>query len=458
MKKILARISVLGILAVVMIGAVGLFGTFGVSDFISHLSSNPDGIVFAAAGAAVVTEGAPSTTDTEAAASPELLDESISKVITRISPSATPLDTILRSVGRDVDIKTWKTKYYAVDLRGINDALGAAFVADDAAYSTITIGNGHIWSVDDTALVHGIAGADGNDLVLHIVDKPSATTLDVIALNGYETGSTTTGTGLQVPNIADATLITRLGNAKSELDVTTSPYSIYPQPVVNYCQIHMAQVEESLYAKMHAQEVKWDINDFYTQAIFDLRRQMELTSLFGYAPAAQPVYDPKGLENKYFSGGITRFITKGSDYTAGSLAQDDMVKWAKTAFTGNSGADERVMFVGKDLMEEISNISITKNIDAKNTEVKWGIRFNTIETNFGRFLLKHHRLFDDVGWSKKALVLDMNNIERHVFKKFEDLELDLRTSGQKNVNANVISEAFCVAVRYPDTHMIITTA
>ena len=455
MKKVRFLKLLVAFVAVVL-GVLAVTNAYGVNEFLNGTEG-----IFAMAGAsaAVSIEGEPATTETADDKSSELLKETISQVITQVSPSATPLDTILRSVGRDIEIQSWESKYYAVELRGINSTVTAAYTGVDAATAELTVSNVHIWSVDDTGLVLDTDGVDGGDLVIHVVAKNTSTNkITCIALNGYADGSSPVAAGTQLPDVAQNAEIVRMGNAKSELDIQTDPYAIYPQPTKNYCQIHMAQVEESIYSKMHQKEVKWDISDFYTQAIFDLRRQMELTSLFGYAPATQPVYDPVGNENKYFSNGIIRSITKSETYTAGSLAVSDMVGWAKKAFTDNSGADERILFVGKDLMEEMSNIELSKQISSKDTEVKWGIRFNVIETNFGRFLVKHHRLFDSAGWAKKGLVLDMNNIERHVFKKFEDLELDLRTSGQKNVNANVISEAYCVAVRYPDTHMIIEPA
>ena len=92
-----------------------------------------------------------------------------------------------------------------------------------------------------------------------------------------------------------------------------------------------------------------------------------------------------------------------------------------------------------------------KQIDAKSTFVKWGLTFKEIETNFGSLLIFHHKLLNQMGWSKRGIVLDINNVEKHVFKPMQANKLDLKGSGQSNVNATMIDEASCLVLRYPDT-------
>ena len=411
--------------------------------------------VLAFASAAGATTVETPTTGIAEAASPEILAMWISKKITEMKPAATPLDTILRNVGLVVPVKAWKTEWYSSDVRGIADSISTAFdtsasgtVDSTGAVNTITVHSIHIWNVDDVMMVQGINGGDGKELILHVVSKNNALhTLGVITVNGLGADEDL------VPDLPEDTVIVRIGNAKSELDAQTAPYTTFPQKSYNYCQTHMAQVEESLFLELHAKNVNWGMTDYRAQALYDLRRSFELTSLFG---ARGLKHDPEGQDDKYFSGGIYRYAGETIEYMNGSLAQGDFNTWAKTIFTGNAGSDQRILFAGKELMVQIANITtVQKQLEAKATEVMFGVTFNKITTNFGEILIKHHNLFNDVGWSYNGMVLDVNNIERHVFKPMAVNKILLKESGQKNANAFMIDETFCVATRYPATHFII---
>ena len=422
-------------------------------DFLSALMG-VGGIVMATAAAGAVSMETP-TTGVASAASTEILTTWISKKITEMKPAATPLDTILRNIGMNVSVNAWKTEWYSSDVRGISTTVATSFdtsasgtVDSSGAINTITVTDIHIFAVDDNVLVSGINGGDGKEIVLHIVAKnTSAKTISVIAVNGLGNDEDL------VPDIPSGTTIIRIGNAKSELDAQTTPYTTFPQKSYNYSQIHMAQVEQGTFLELHAKEVNWDVTDYRAQALYDLRRSFELTSLFG---ARGYKYDPEGEDYKYFSGGITRYANGSLSYTNGALTVANFENWAKEIFTGNAGSDRRILFAGKELMVQMASIDyVQKQLAARDTEIIYGVKFNMIETNFGTLAIKHHNLFNDVGWEYKGLVLDVNNIERHVFKPMSVDKIMLKESGQKNANAFKIDETFCLATRYPDTHFII---
>ena len=100
--------------------------------------------------------------------------------------------------------------------------------------------------------------------------------------------------------------------------------------------------------------------------------------------------------------------------------------------------------------------TINKQMTAENVKVKWGIQFMGITTDFGQILVKHHQGLSDLGYGSNGIVLDMHNIEKHSLKSLETRTIDLKGSGQKLADADNISEAFCLAVKNPDTHAIIT--
>ncbi len=430
----------------------GLFSFLGLSD----------GAIMAFAAVAGAPAGTIVTTDqedpdgtvttTEQMAKSELLENTVSQRITEMRPSSTPLDTIIRKNSIVVPIKSWETEYFAVDMRGIQDSVTEELdpIPEDDTATDIKVANVHIWTVDDVVKFNGLAGSDGYELVANVVDiDPGDKEIKVVFLNPKDHPDSGDD-----PKIEAGQRVTRIGNAKGEKDAQTDPYAILPQLTSNYCQIHMAQVEESVYAKLHKKKVKWDIEDYKLQALYDMRRNMELTSLFGFK---HKFYDVTGKKEKYLSGGITRYIDKVLDYPSnGEIDNDIFVDWTKAIFTGNSGSDRRFLFAGDNLMAALNKVdTYKKQMEAKSTELVHGITFSLIKTSFGELLVKHHPLLNFADWGDCGVVLDMNNIEKHVLKPMSSRTLDLIKSGQRNVNAYLVDEAFCLVLRYPETHALI---
>jgi hypothetical protein len=437
------------ILTVVAFVMAALVASVSYIDLMALIPGIGSGLSLATTGAILGTP----TTDKTAAASSELLTNTISKKITEMKPSLTPLDTIIRHMGIVVPVKSWRTDYYAVDIRGVLDKVAEDLTIDvdgDTGewepYAEVEVVNINIWNKDDNLVMPGINGGDNLPLAAHVYAiNRTLKLLSVIWLNPRPDGGQF--------QIDEDTEITRIGNSKAELDAQTDPYAVLPQKEFNYSQIHMAQVEQGVYDKLHEKEVNWDISDFQAQSLYDMRRSMEYTSIMGVRYIAQ---DPVDNDQKYFSGGLFRYITKALDYPSTGIGKDLFIDWSEKIFTGNSGADTRFCFGGGGFISDMSKVeTVQKQIEAKKTEVVYGITFQRIETNFGVLLVKHHPLMKDIGMNYGAMVLDMNHIEKHVFKPMDVRELNLDKTGQRRADAYVVDEAFCLALRYPDTHAII---
>jgi hypothetical protein len=394
-------------------------------------------------------------TSNAAEAAPDLLMSNISQKITEMKPARTPLDTIMRSAVTKKKIESWRTDFYAVDVRPFNDTVAVTYTKPSTGVelAEMEVTNIDIWSQDDTALCVGVTGSDSKDLVLFIADVDVANSkLKIMALNGTAEGGL-----IVVPTIPITTVLVRMGNAKSEKDAQTAPYAMIPEKDYNYCQIFMAQVEESTYMKMHKKEVQWSFSDYEALNIYDMKTTIELSSLFGYR---RMFVDKLGRDDKYTCGGITRSIPSTLTYGTGgsnrTVSNDTLVGWCKDTFTGNSGSDTRILFAGPALTQYISLIDFTKNLGGNMTEAKWGIEWKVISTNFGKLLWKMHPLFGEIGWDEKGIIIDVNNLEKHEFVPMSTREVDLKGSGQKNVTAKVIEETSCPVLRYPDTHRLIT--
>ena len=417
------------------------------------------GVTMALTGAVIT--GEPVSMEEVKAGSPDLDVNYISKKVTEMRPSATPLDTIMRQIGNQVSIKSFITDYYAVDSRSLYDTVHVAYATSGDGHTSfdLQVHNVGMWSADDTCLFPTITGAaDSKPLVCFIVSKNvSGGTIKIQPLNGPTGSGTTAGLIILPAAIAIDSRIVRLGPAKNELDAQTTPYAIVPVKAFNYMQIFMAQVEEGTFQRDQAKEVEWNFSDYEAQNIYDMRAVLEYSFLFGYR---YKFYDVTAAKERYTTGGITRYITKALEYGTGgadrTIDNATFVDWTKSVFTGNSGADTRIFFGGDGLTANLCKVdTVVKQLEAKSTEVKWGLTFNKIETNFGVLLYKHHPLFDLAGWGDNGLILDMNHIEKHTRKPMAITKLDLIGSGQRLADAVVISETTGVVTRYPDTHALI---
>lgn len=406
-----------------------------------------------AAPASTTVEG--TTPDSQSAKDAGITDNKIAENITRMRPSSNPLDTILRKTRKGITARSWEYEYYTSDIRGVNDSLSSAY--DPATDNTsnavnimhqLVVSNPHIWSISDTGRFKDVVGTNGRPIVFLVVKKDASTnSIYVVPANGVGTDEQ------ELPSITSGKELTRLGAAKDDMAAQTSPYATYPEKSSNFAQRFMAQVEQGILAELHKKEIQWGYNDYRLQALYDMRRQMEFSTLFG---EKGKLWDPEEEKWVYMTGGLTSFIDKSINYTTDSIANSDFAAWGKDVFQGNSGSDQRLLFAGDDLMVQLAKVStIEKQLEAGNTKVVYGIRFNRIETSFGEFMIYNHELLREVGWGAKGIVLDINNIDRHIYRGLKTKDLDLDKSGQKHAKAQTIEEIFGLSLRYPETHAII---
>jgi len=403
--------------------------------------------------------------------SSELLRPDIEKEILKIRPSLTPLDTIMREATAK-SINAFETQYYKVGIKPIQDtvktlrAKTADASAATACIDVIDVNNYKMWSKDDTITVMSVNGAatsDGGYLALQVVDivnnQPK-----VVALNGVTAGIGGNAGYTVIPALAVNDILIRGGKAQSEKDMQTAPFGLVPVKSKQYCQLFFAQVEESTYSALHNKEVEFDFSDLDEQNIYDMKMTMENSFLHGFKTK---IIDPIDSEEKYFTQGIIRDIAAANsyfyganrtDYTA-ALTKPLYVDMMKKLFTGNCGSEKRILFAGNNFLAKLSLIDegILKQLQAGATEVQFGITFKKIATNFGELLVLHHQLFNMWGtaWQNSALALDVNNLQKRVFKALGTQELDLKGSGQRNVKAQVITETSCMVAKYLETHMLI---
>lgn len=407
------------------------------------------GVMVGAAGGKHIA-GEPLTLELSREASPDLLLTEIDERIVKIRPMATPIDQISRHAGaRNSGAMT--VEYYSVDTKEVSTTL----ISDSSEISTwgkiggalLKTANDGIFEATETIMVPGVEATtiDGNTetLVLYVVAKDT-NGIQVIAVNNN------TSRGSSVPELKAGTTLVRMGRAAAELDVQTPQFEALPMKKSNNCQIFKAQVEQSTYHKIANKEVGWSFSDQEEAAISDMRRGMEKNFLFG---SCGKLTDPVKNTEIMLTGGIWHQAGKECQYEKGKLDMNRLIEISRAAFTGNGGSSKKLLIGGTMLIEELNKLEHVKIIGATETTTHWGLDFTEIVTKFGRLYVMASEIFDQCGHSHDGMIIDPEYLTKYCHVPFRTERLDLRTSGQRNTEAIVITEASCLVLRYPQAHM-----
>ena len=388
------------------------------------------------------------TLTTEDIITSDLSLDDLNKIVVKVRPSDTPLDTLTREIGNLSQAKNRETGGFEVGTRDVEDAVTLAF-AGGADVANLRVGKKSMWQVSDTVLCPDVTGGDGKPLMLYVCAKDNAaSTVQVIAANPVEGN---------IPVIDNATKLIRLSKAMGETDAQTDPFTTLPTDRKNYTQIHMTQVEVSVLSELHNKKVALDFTTHKEVSIWDWKRAMELTNLFG---KKGKFTDPVANKIIYTSDGLWNQIPGFSDYDPSTTPTNALfVEMCKEIFDGNNGSDRRILLAGSELLVWLSRVDqYIKQFEAKNTEFVHGVKFNRIETTFGELLIKPMSSLFVGDMAKCGMVLDMSYIRKDVQEALNVVELDLDKTGQRRVKAVRMIENYCLfAENLPVHRKIIPT-
>ena len=385
-------------------------------------------------GTTVVSAEAPETTVNE----PSYKEEDLDKQIVKIRPQDTPIDTFTRSIANNQPCKSWEAGGWEIGTRETRDTVKADV---SASATSIKVDNPDMWRPGDTFLVHGHSGAndsgpklDGSGLPVQCLIKSiSDDTLTI-----QRAGATLSAA---VPAIAEDDILVRLSPAVSELEASVEGFAIQPSTRKYFNQTHMTQVEESVIHALMKKKVAMDFGVYKEQTLWDFKRGMELSNLFGPGGLAK---NAKG-ELVHLATGLWWQMTQQSsvDYSD-AMSDQDWNALGRALFEGNNGADRRLLFAGNGLLEQIANVkSYQKQLEAKNTEMVLGLRVFRIETPFGELLVKPMGSLFEGYYAKCGMVIDPNFVKKYVMEPLQTTQLDLNKTGQRRVdNAIRIHETY----------------
>jgi len=395
-------------------------------------------------------DGEPLTVAVAEKTSPGLLHNEIDRRIVKIRPMSTPLDQISRYGGAR-QCGSMKVEYYSVDTRPATARLSKAVAASDGrvqgyVQTSIETDNNSIFQPTTTLMVPGVKASEGGALVLYVISNDgTASGLKVIAVNNLS------GQAHVLPALPEGTEIVRMGRAATELDVMTPQFESLPVKDENLCQIFKAQVEQSTFMKIANKEVGWTFSDQEEAAIIDMRMGMEKNFLFGHKTRFN---DPVKNEEVLLTGGVwTQTDNEFAYDPTAAIDQEWMIRLCRQAFSHNAGSSKKVLLAGSELIEKLHLAGGQRVLVNDATVTKWGLDFTEIHSKFGTLYVLLAEVFDQCGMSADGMVIDPEYITKYCHVPFRTERLNLRQSGVRNVDTIVITEASCLVLRYPRSHM-----
>jgi hypothetical protein len=236
----------------------------------------------------------------------------------------------------------------------------------------------------------------------------------------------------------------------------TSPYAVVPTKSTQYLQVFRCQIEESTLQKIANKEVEWEFSDLEEEAVYDMKRGMSKNFLLGSKRLIQDI----GNLDVYFTGGVWWQAKKKFAYGAnadGQFTYEELVKLTETAFTKGAGSKKKYFLVGSGLMTHLSLIKYAENQKpADKTHVRYGITFKEITTNFGTLYVVHDESFDEAGLYESGLIFDPTLLRKYSVYDLRAQDLDLRSAGEKVVDARTISEISGLVLQNPEAHIRVT--
>lgn len=394
------------------------------------------------------------TTEIIKTESPDLILQDIDDRITKISPYKNPIDQIARLAGRKMKATGMEYKHYSIDIAPIEDVLLSQLTESGSSVTNyLPVSNPDLFNVSDTITVAGVKGYDATganvtdkDLMLYVAGKDSSSPQKLLV---YPINGKLVGAKITVPTIPSATKVYMLSTAAIEGDIRSYTNAALPTPETGYLQIYKMEVGESTIAQMSKKEVNWSLDDQIEIGINKLRAGIEKSSLVGIkgktaiTGLASPVYT---------TGGILWDITKEFEFPE-NPTDNDMIDFSKFIFKGQSGSDKKIMLMGSDFNASISKVpGVIKQLEAKNTEVHWGLTWSMITTNFGTLAAKPYDLLDTIGRSNECIIIDPDYLDKWTLIPFGSKDLDLKSAGLYDGDVNVTTEVSSICLRYKNAH------
>lgn len=379
----------------------------------------------------------------------------VSEKLAQIGWSNAPLDTMLRNIGKG-KTNSDTFEFYSIAARGVE-----CTVKTQAAFSslmTIELSEGvHCLSKSGVLLVPSIEVSAGKGaaktgrpaskpLMLHISDiNYTAGSITCVPINASSSTAILAGAKMYRAGIA----------CDQDTAITDDPQAM-PVKDQNYCQRMLCTISENAYQALQDKDVEFGLSDLKEQAIFDFRLQSEAAAIFGgKAVHGENFVDPTTMKRKLHMRGVLDFDIQEIEGEISS--NDDIDEFLNNAmqklFSVNNGSEERILLYGAGFATKLANSKWwTKQLEANKTEVKWGVTWKMVESNFGRLRGIMDPALSLMGYEDCALVVDPRHIRVIEQVPMKETKLDLQKAGIRNSHDVVLEESITLELTNPKAH------
>lgn len=392
----------------------------------------------------------------------EINKPTTSQKLAKIGWSNAPLDTFLRNIGKG---KTNSDTYqfFSVTARGVACSTGSTGLSAASDFKeggfTLKMATGvHSLSLSgvlvvpkitvDGTVAKAIASGDKvalKPLMLHIAEINYSTgDVFLVPINAKTSTSTLANTTFYRAGIA----------CDQDVAKTDDPQAM-PVKDQNFCQRMLCTISENMYQALQDKEVEYGLNDFRDQAILDFRLQSEMAAIFGGGAVAKENFiDPKSYKRKLHMRGVLDFDIQHITKTSGEEIDKYLNRVMESMFAVNNGSSERLLIYGAGFATALANSDWwNKQLESNKTEVKWGVTWKMVESNFGSLRAIMDPALSLTGeYSDCALVIDPAHIRLVEQVPLQERKLDLVSAGIRNSKDIVLEESITLELTNPKAH------
>ena len=452
MRNLFAKIneSGLALMAIMLLCSIlGVGGAELMTADAAPVTVNPT------SGGAVNIERTTTVTETRVD-SEQLLLDTIDEKVVKVRPHDAVLDTIARQIKDVKHSNNQKVRHYAIDVLNVTAKTNAAYTSKNAQ-GALSTDNNDIFANDQTILCKGVAGYledqvtedPNNNLMLYVIGKDNDGKPLVVPINGKKNASNVLDT---IPDIADETVLLRMGRAGSELQIQSDAYSGVPTDFEQYLQKFMIQIEESTLMAMADKEVDWSFNDQEEEAIFEMRQTQNNTLWFGVKGLKKLRNSRAGKrEEIFFTQGIWTMAGKEFNFDGYLVTAKNLVSLMKHAFTNNASGKTKLFICGSDMLEALEQVEYNRTIQVGAKQVAHGLEFNSITSKFGTLLIVHDQSLDRALMSACGFILDADYLRKWTMG-WTTNKFDFKASGDKDAEGRSLVEICGLVLKNPKAH------
>lgn len=400
--------------------------------------------------------------------------------IREIQPMKTPFDQMTRYASNGEKPAGMKFEYSSIGSRPIKATTNAEVTKNASALTVaLPVDNAGVFSVDDVILcpeVPAVTNADGKAyadiygagnfgklssgawpcLQLKVCGYDSSNSNPLVyATNGEKKGNYG---NITVPTLPSGTKLIRIAKAVHEAKSETGRTNEQPNDTVQFCQIFMAQTEETLIHKLTKRDVDGlDLAWNERRTLEDFRMTQAGTFLF--SDRAKVANHPREEQNLcWYTGGA--WYQAGKDIEFGHLNgsnqleinEDDLVDLNNGLFVGEgTGGVKKLLFAGSDFITALEKIKSEK-FRLKGDVQAWDLTFTSWKTTLGELLVVHDEMLDRYEKSDCAFALDPEYFEKRVLLSLDRAVHDMDAAGIRATTAVRLKEVSAVVLYSPMAH------